>query len=305
MRRGEVDARTLRRGCDADPDGRSVVYVLEMEPEGFDRDVTYLRDVQYRDSSQLAKRANLHVRYRTASRSVFEFFVALIDWSSAERVLDVGCGGGSLWVEQAGGLPAGITLSLADISPGMVEEAVRRATDTGQFSDVAGHQCDARHLPFPDGSFDVVVSTYALYHVPEPDTAVAELARVVASDGWVGIATNGPRHLAQLERVREAVFGASARSDVNEAFAPAIAAPMLLEHFDEVAWHRYDDTLLVTDVDDLMAFATSLPPAHRARPDQLEMMRSMFLESMVDGVVEVTKDTGVFVCRRPRRRVEG
>lgn len=267
----------------------------------FDRNVDYLRDVQYRDSTELAKRANLHVADRTAPELAFDVFARLVDWPAGGRVLDVGCGAGYLWEHVAAIAPDGIHLVLSDLSTGMVDEAVDRARATGRFASVEGAVRDARRLGFDDRSFDVAVSTYALYHVPEPTIAVAELARVVRDDGCVAVMTNGPGHLREIEEVRVDVFGESARYQVNRTFAPSVAASMLTDVFDQVCWHRYDDTLRVTDADDVLAFVTSTPPANEASDDQLGRLDRLIRERMADGEFVVNKHTGSFICRRPRR----
>jgi ubiquinone/menaquinone biosynthesis C-methylase UbiE len=263
-----------------------------------DRDVDYLRTVQYRDSSQLAKRASLHVRYRTAPVAAFDMFASLIAWPAGGRVLDVGTGAGGLWEHVAAVAPDGLRLVLSDLSAGMVDEAVDRARATGRFASVEGRVCDARDLPFSDAVFDVAVSTYALYHVPEPAKAVAELARVVAPDGTVGIMTNGPGHLREIEAIRVEVFGEVGRYTVNRSFTPGDAAMMLIDHFGEVCWHRYDDALRVTNVDHVLDFITSSPPANSATPEQQRQLHDLVLCSTTDGVFHVSKDTGCLVCRR-------
>jgi ubiquinone/menaquinone biosynthesis C-methylase UbiE len=60
--------------------------------------------------------------------------------------------------------------------------AAAAATATG-FECVGGQECDVQQLPFDDESFDIVVANHMLYHVPAPDRAIAELARVVRADG--------------------------------------------------------------------------------------------------------------------------
>ena len=270
-----------------------------------DRDVNYLRDVQYRDSSQLAKRANLHVNYRTARVAAFDFFASFIDWPAGGAVLDVGAGSGHLWEHVAALAPDGIRLTVSDLSPGMVDEAVERARATGRYASVEGRVCDARVLPFADESFDVVTSTYALYHVPTPEQAVAELARVLSEGGTLGVMTNGPGHLAEIERIRVEVFGPAGRIEVNRAFSPAIAASTLVGRFDSVAWHRYEDRLLVPNEEDVLAFMTSTPPASNATPEQLAQIRRLIHTAMNDGVFVVSKDTGAFVCKHPRLQLRG
>ncbi|MEM8620087.1 MAG: class I SAM-dependent methyltransferase [Actinomycetota bacterium] len=267
----------------------------------FDNNIDYLRDVQYRDSTELAKRTSLHATYGTAGQDAFSFFIDRMPWPEGGRVLDVGCGPGALWEQVASVGPDGIHLVVCDLSPGMVAEAVGRAQATGRFASVDGRVADAQSLPFDDGSFDAVVSTYALYHVPEPSRAVAEVARLVHDDGVVGIMTNGPGHLRELEAVRVSVFGLAGRYDVNRRFGPDRAAGMLMEVFGGVAWERFDDELHVTVVDDLMAYITSTPPANESSQAQVAELRRRLDDGVRDGVFVVSKHTGAFICRAPRR----
>lgn len=128
-------------------------------------DQSYLREVQYRDPAKLAARANLHVRYRTAVKPWFPWVAHQIAWPAEGGVLEVGCGAGWLWAEAADHLPPGLRLTLTDLSPGMVDVAMERATGTGRYGAVAGQVADAQDLPFADASFDVGVANHMLYHV--------------------------------------------------------------------------------------------------------------------------------------------
>jgi len=267
-----------------------------------DSDPDHLRDEQYRDSSNLVRRSDLHVRYRRAPLGVFDWLGTLIPWRPSTAVLDVGCGPGWLWETLAPMLPERIRLTLSDLSPGMVDEAVARASACSAFASVDGRESDARSLAFADGSFDVVVSTYALYHVAEPETAVGEIARVVSDEGVVAIVTNGERHLPELEALRVAVFGSDAAWSVNRAFPPRRAAAALVDLLDRVSWHRYHDELLCTDAEDVLSFVLSSPPGNRATPPQVDQLRAMVEREMAssDGVFRVSKDSGALICTRRR-----
>jgi 2-polyprenyl-3-methyl-5-hydroxy-6-metoxy-1,4-benzoquinol methylase len=128
------------------------------------RDVAYFRDVQYRDSTKLTARANLHTRYGTASTPWYSWVVQQITWSRDGTVLDVGCGPGWIWEQARHALSADLQLTLTDLSPGMVAEAVDRAR--ANFGAVDGAVVNAQFLPFTESSFDVVVANHMLYHVP-------------------------------------------------------------------------------------------------------------------------------------------
>ena len=57
---------------------------------------------------------------------------------------------------------------------------------------------DVQELPFPDGTFDAAVAAWMLYHVPDRDRAISELARVLRPGGRLVAITNGRDHLAEL-----------------------------------------------------------------------------------------------------------
>jgi len=266
-------------------------------------DQDYLRDVQYTDSSKLAVRANLHVKYGKATW--FPWWAQQVPWPATGSVLEVGCGAGWLWGEGAGEMPAGLDLTLTDLSPGMVTEAVARARAVGSFGVVTGRTANAEDLPFADRSFDVVAANHMLYHVPDPATGVAELARVVRPNGVVAVATNGWTHLTELWQIRAEVFaGLAGHDETVEVFGIETGEPMLREHFRSVSLHRYDDHLRCTDPADVVAFLCSTPPAEGAGPEVLARLEAAVAARFEagGGVLEVTKDGGLFLCTDPLRR---
>jgi ubiquinone/menaquinone biosynthesis C-methylase UbiE len=100
------------------------------------------------------------------------------------RVLDVGTGPGVLLVELARRRPD-LSLSGVDLSADMVAAARR---NLAPFGDRAGAQVgDVTSLPFPDHSFDLIVSSLSLHHWDQPEAGAAELGRVVKPGGRVHI----------------------------------------------------------------------------------------------------------------------
>ncbi len=261
------------------------------------RDQDYLRDVQYRDPSNLTARADLHTRHSTAAVAWVPWVVAQIDWPPEGEVLEVGCGPGWLWTKESG-VPAGLRLTLTDLSPGMVEAARRRAL-ASPCDVVDARVADAQELPFGAGSFDVVIANHMLYHVPAPERAVAECARVLGGGGVLMAATNGPRHLGELWEIRSEVFGGPPTSVNAEVFGSTTGGPILHRRFADVEWRPYPNTLRCTSVDDVVAFLTSAPPGQDATPGQLEDLRRA-VERRFDagaGVFTITNETGAFLAR--------
>ena len=111
------------------------------------------------------------------------------DLQPGERVLDVACGTGviaRLAAERVGatGAVAGV-----DLAPDMID--VARATPAPALPSIDWHVGDATSLPFPDGSYDVVLCQMGLMFMEDRPAAVAEMCRVLAPGGRVVISTPG------------------------------------------------------------------------------------------------------------------
>jgi ubiquinone/menaquinone biosynthesis C-methylase UbiE len=75
---------------------------------------------------------------------------------------------------------------------------------------VAGEVADASALPFHEASFDAVLASHMLYHLPDPRDGVAEIARVLRPEGTAIVATNGMANMRELFDLRRRVFGGDA-----------------------------------------------------------------------------------------------
>jgi SAM-dependent methyltransferase len=258
----------------------------------------YLRDVQYRTGEKLDARAHLHRTYSTSPVTFARFEAALLDWTGVRDVLECGCGTGRFWEGHVG--PTSLHLMLTDLSPGMVAEATERATASG-FSRVRGEACDVQALPFENGSFDVVVANHMMYHVPDPDLGVAEIARVLRPDGVALVATNGYGHMREINDAIAEVFG-SHEERLYEVFGIDTGEARLREQFGSITWHAFDNDIVVDRPEAAVAYGLSFPPGETATADERAEFDAAIRRRFVNGRLRIRTRTGVFVCTAQRFR---
>jgi arsenite methyltransferase len=134
----------------------------------------------------------LFIRHqRSTSR---QLVIDSIPWRGTEQVLDVACGTGMLLNGCARKLTTGKAIGIdmwQEPVSGSPSVLMLNAKAEGVADKVEYKEMDARHLTFPDASFDVVTSSFALHHIAtrpgELDQAVGEMIRVLKPGGYLAL----------------------------------------------------------------------------------------------------------------------
>lgn len=118
---------------------------------------------------------------------VGELLVRDLHVHAGERVLDVAAGSGNTALAAA---RRSADVTCTDYVPGLLDHARARAEAEGLPMRV--EVADAQRLPYADGSFDVVVSTFGAMFAPDQESTAAELVRVLRPGGRLGLASWTP-----------------------------------------------------------------------------------------------------------------
>ncbi len=137
--------------------------------------------------------------------------LASIEWRGDEHVLDVGCGHGLMAIGAARRLKNGRVIGLdlwreEDQAANTPEATMANASAEGVADRIELRDGDARQMPFPDSTFDVVLSSWAIHNIDEPaerERAITEIVRVLRPGGRAVIVDirHAPDYAAVFERL--------------------------------------------------------------------------------------------------------
>ena len=249
---------------------------------------------QYRNASSLNARIRLHQKFSTNPYGWQRWLFDQMKFPQRGRILELGCGPGSLWQDNLQRIPHGLQLNLSDFSPGMVSQARANLNVHSGFQQFA---CiDAQAISFSSSCFDAVIANHMLYHIPDLGKALLEIQRVLKPGGHFYASTIGQNHLHELTNLvtqfdpRLVAVG----SIPDDSFTLENGSDVLGTYFSEVSLHRYIDSLLVTEVNPLVDYILSgrIEVAYDQRSEL-----AMFVERVLKengGKFYITKDSGVF-----------
>jgi demethylmenaquinone methyltransferase/2-methoxy-6-polyprenyl-1,4-benzoquinol methylase/phosphoethanolamine N-methyltransferase len=141
--------------------------------------------------------------------------VALAQPAAGEKVLDVGCGTGTLAIALRAKVGPGGEVVGIDAAPEMI--AVARDKAAKQGADIDFRAGLIEEIPFPDDSFDLVLSSFMLHHLPDDikRKGLAEIHRVLKPGGRflvVDMTVHGDSFVGHVM----ALFGHAERSNASE-----------------------------------------------------------------------------------------
>ena len=248
----------------------------------------------YVKKNTLSTRINLHQKYSVNKYGWNNWVFDQYSISENNRIIEFGCGTGSIWKDNGNILPNCVEIILTDISPLMIEKAKENLSKNKLFS---YHLMDIQNVPFPDNSFDIVIANHMLYHVPDIQKALSEIKRILKNNGVFYATTVGMYHLMQLEtiyRIFDNLCKFSYSSDLS--FILENGYNLLRNYFSDIDKRSYIDSLEVTDASDLMDYIASYNNIPKKIYQEIEKIINKEIE--LNGIMKISKNSGMFICKK-------
>lgn len=245
---------------------------------------------QYGTAKNLNTRASLHALFSTNRLGWSNWVFQQYGLRPGQSVLELGCGSAGMWAGRAESM-RGVKLILSDFSQGMLDAAREKVRG---LPGVSYERIDAQDIPHPDASFDIVIANHMLYHVPDIDKALGEIARMLRPGGRLYATTLGAGNMRELHDMLRRFYPESdcARQSFTAAFRLENGAEQLRRHFAHVELRRYPDSLHVTRAQPLVDYALSMA----GMEDAGEFARHIEDVIARDGAIDITKDAGMFIA---------
>ena len=254
----------------------------------------YLKTDQYRDSSNLDARAEIHKRFSANPYGwmtwVFDHLLAL---PANARILELGCGPGYLWKENVDRIPSAWDITLSDLSSGTLDSAWRNLVVTGR--NYKFKEIDAQEIPFEEETFDAVIANHMLYHVPDRSKALGEIKRVLKTGGRFFATTVGDDHMREMMDWYRQVHVDKVWESFANSFTLENGLEQVRSFFPNMTVSRYEDNLEITELEPIMAYIRSGIRVAELSEEELAKLKSDLEKELNEkGRIFIRKDSGLF-----------
>ena len=250
---------------------------------------------QYGTSDKLNTRISIHDKYSTNKQGFGNWISEHYRIPEGASVLELGCGTGDMWKGKHDLISRCSRLVLSDFSEGMVNKTKETLAAESSIEYLA---VDIQSIPFPDHTFDIVIANMMLYHVLDLAKGLSEVRRVLKEGGTFYCATYGENGM--MEYIGSLFTDYGVGTSINTNFTLQNGKEALISFFTDVERDLYEDSLAVTEVEDLVDYIFSLSGMTDLRSLPRDTVRSVLASHMKDGVLTVPKEYGMFVCRSPK-----
>lgn len=255
---------------------------------------------QYENASNISARINLHSLYSQNPQGWFPWIYEQLGICQGMRVLELGCGDGTLWTSNMELLPEKIEITLSDISEGMLRDA-RRAigTEDARFS---YRTFDCHRIPYTRGEFDLVIADHVLFYCEDIGKVCEEVCRVLRPEGVFVCSTYGRDHMKEVSQLvhdfdDRIVLSAE---KLYDRFGMENGKEILKRDFAHCEWKLYEDSLFVPVPEPLISYVLSCHGNQGQYITERYKEFRAYVKRKTDNGFKISKEAGIFICKKEK-----
>ncbi len=266
-------------------------------------DTQNLKEQQYANGSKYNARIQLHALCST-NRYPWPLWVFdQLAKRPCQKILELGCGTGLLWQVNGVRVPPDWEITLSDFSAGMLDGTrsnLAKLPVRFQFEVI-----DAQAIPYPAESFDLIIANHMLYHLPDRERGLGEIARVLKPGGALYATTIGQRNMVELKQIVREFTGnthyETAIGAVERNFSLDNGLAQLERYFAGIRTVYYENSLQIKEEQLLTDYLLSLnglhPDLEVLAPERAAEFSARMAEVIHNqGMIEVTTESGMFIA---------
>ena len=251
--------------------------------------------LQYQNATNISARIRLHRNHSVNRQGWFPWIYEQCRITDGMKILELGCGNGALWTENLSGLPEHVSVTLSDISEGMLRDARRSIGSLDARFSFRAFDCAS--IPFEDQSFDLVIANHVLFYCRDIPRVCREVRRVLTPRGRFLCSAYGRDHMQEISSlVREfdsrIVLSAE---KLYERFGLENGRRLLASVFSAVDCRLYEDSICLDRAEPLIEYILSCHGnQNQILLDRYKEFRA-FTEKKTAHGFSITKNAGIFL----------
>ena len=219
-----------------------------------------------------------------------------------DKILEIGCGNAILWKANIDRINPSAQIILSDSSEGMLNDAKNVLGEAAERFDYM--VMDAQNIIYPSDKFDIGIANLMLYHVPDRQKTISEIARVLNDEGIFYATTFGKNNMKELTKLLSDYDSNlhNPLKSLNGAFGLENGEKQLNEFFADVEMIKYVDSLEITETEPLIRYILSFTRIKTYLNGTMLTEFKEYINHILDkeGKIKITKDTGIFIAKNPK-----
>lgn len=264
-----------------------IIKMLEGEKELLQRSI---------DSSNLYADIKLQDKFGSNTEGWYTWVFDHMDFKENDKVLEIGCGNGELWLKNINKLENNANITLTDICEDMIRDAKENLQS--EKYNFKFEVAEPSRLPYENESFDIVIADHILFYMRDLDSVLKEIKRVLKKGGYFYCSTMGNKNMNELE---DLILGFSkniriSRDKISNKFGLENGEKILGKYFKDINLNLYEDKLIINNYIDILEYIYSIPGTILEIVDtrKKEFENYVYEKIKKDKGINITINSGVF-----------